>query len=141
MNAYMNQYRNNQIETASPEKILIMLYDGAIQFTRQAMQGIDTGDKILQAEKISRVMAIICEFSNSLDHEIGGEIAADLDALYGFMTRELTRANLTGDRKALEVVEKLLLELRETWVEAADIYAKEQQGNSKVSSGGVAVAL
>ena len=137
----MNQYRNNQIETASPEKILIMLYDGAIQFTRQAMQGIDTGDKILQAEKISRIMAIICEFSNSLDHEIGGEIAADLDALYGFMTRELTRANLTGDRKALEVVEKLLLELRETWVEAADIYAKEQQGNSKVSSGGIAVAL
>lgn len=141
MNPYMNQYKNNQIETASPEKILIMLYDGAIQFTRQAMQGIDTGDKILQAEKISRVMAIICEFSNSLDHEIGGEIAADLDALYGFMTRELTRANLTGDRKALEVVEKLLLELRETWVEAADIYAKEQQGNSKVSSGGIAVAL
>ncbi len=141
MNPYMNQYKNNQIETASPEKILIMLYDGAIRFTRQAMQGIDSGDKTLQAEKISRAMAIICEFSNSLDHEIGGEIAADLDALYGFMTRELTRANLTGDRKALEVVEELLLGLRETWVEAADIYAKEQQGPSQLFPGKVAVSL
>ncbi|MBU1233932.1 MAG: flagellar export chaperone FliS, partial [Proteobacteria bacterium] len=90
MNPYMNQYQNNQIQTASPEKILIMLYDGAIRFTRQAMQAMDAGDKAVQGERISRAMAIVCEFSNTLDHEIGGEIAADLDALYSFMTRELT---------------------------------------------------
>lgn len=141
MNAYMNQYHNNQIQTASPERILIMLYDGAIRFTRQAIQALDVGDKVLQAEKINRAMAIVCEFSNTLDHEVGGQIAADLDALYSFMTRELTRANLKGDRKALETVDDLLTGLRETWVEAAKIYAMEKQPQSEIASNGVVASL
>ena len=120
-NQYQKQYRNNQILTASPEKILIMLYDGAIRFCRQAMLAMDTGDKLVQSEKISRTMAIICEFSNSLDHNIGGEIAENLDALYNFMTRELTRASQESDRKALETVDAILSELRGAWVEAAQI--------------------
>ena len=141
MNAYMNQYQNNQIQTASPEKILIMLYDGAIRFTRQAMLAMDAGDKAVQGEKISRVMAIVCEFSNTLDHEIGGEIATELDALYNCMTRELTRANLKGDRKALETVEDLLSGLRETWVEAAKIYAREKQVEGEIVGESLSVAL
>ena len=51
MNAYMNQYQNNQILSASPEQLLVMLYDGAIRFCRQAMQAMDSGDKRLQGEK------------------------------------------------------------------------------------------
>ena len=127
MNAYMNQYQNTHVETASPEKILIMLYDGAIRFNRQAMQAMDDGNKEVQNEKITRTLAIISEFATSLDHEIGGEIAADLDALYMFMIRELTRANVEKDRKALETVDELLSDLRNTWVEAADIYASEKK--------------
>lgn len=125
MNAYMGQYKNNQILTASPEQILIMLYDGAIRFCRQAMNAMDEGQKTLQGEKIDRAMAIICEFSNTLDHGVGGEIAENLDALYGFMTRELIRANLQNDRKALETVESLLGDLRETWAEAIELNRKE----------------
>ncbi len=141
MNAYMNQYQNNQVLNATPEQILIMLYDGAIRFCRQAMQAMDDGDKLTQAEKISRTMAIVCEFANTLDHEIGGQIATDLDALYGFMVRELTRANLEGDRKALETVEGLLSELREAWVEAAKIYTQEKRAQSESAGSGIAAAL
>lgn len=121
MNAYVNQYQNNQILNASPEQILIMLYDGAIRFCRQAMHAMDNGDRKVQAEKISRSMAIVCEFANTLNHEVGGEIATDLDALYSFMTRELTNANVKNDRKSLVTVEDLLVGLRETWVEAIEI--------------------
>ena len=121
MNAYVNQYQNNQILNASPEQILILLYDGSIRFCRQAIHAMDAGDRTTQAEKISRTMAIICEFANTLDHEVGGDMAADLDALYGFMVRELTRANVQNDRKALETVEDLLSGLREAWVEAIEI--------------------
>jgi len=121
MNAYVNQYQNNQILNASPEQILILLYDGSIRFCRQAIHAMDAGDRTTQAEKISRAMAIVCEFANTLDHEVGGDMAADLDALYGFMVRELTRANVQNDRKALETVEDLLSGLREAWVEAIEI--------------------
>jgi len=121
MNAYMNQYQNNQILSASPEQLLILLYDGSIRFCRQAMHAMDNGDSKVQAEKISRTMAIVCEFANTLNHEVGGEIAGDLDALYSFIIRELTRANLQNDRKALETVEDLLTGLRGTWTEAIEI--------------------
>lgn len=141
MNSYMHQYKDNQIQTASPEQILIMLYDGAIHFCRQAIQAMDADDKVVQAEKISRTMAIVCEFSNSLDHGIGGRIAAELDALYGFMIRELTRANLEGDARALETVENLLSGLRDTWIEAAGIYTKERQMLCKKTGSRIAAAL
>ena len=141
MNVYMNQYKNTQLETASPEKILIMLYDGAIRFCREAMQAMDAGNTELQNKKITSTMAIVSEFASSLDHSIGGKIAADLDALYMFMNRELTRANVERDRKALATVEELLCGLRDTWVEAADIYAREKHIAVDVPGRSFAVAM
>lgn len=126
MNAYTQQYQQNSILTASPEQILIMLYDGAIRFTRQAMIGIEDGRPSVKAEGVSRAMAIITEFSNTLDHEIGGEIASNLDGLYSFMIRELTQATVSDDMDKLKVVEGLLIDLRQTWVEAVEIARTEQ---------------
>jgi flagellar secretion chaperone FliS len=125
MNAY-NQYQENQILSASPEKILLMLYDGAIRFTRQAIQGIEEDNLAFLHHGIKKSMAIITEFSNSLDHSIGGDIADNLDALYVFMIRELTLANLHKDIEKLRVVEKLLVDLRATWGEAAEINRQAQ---------------
>ena len=125
MNTYAQQYQQNQILSASPEQILVMLYDGAIRFTRQAMLGIENNDRVQKLEGISRAMAIITEFANTLDHSIGGEISANLDALYAFMNNELSKANLKDDIEKLKVVENLLVDLRGTWVEAIEIAAKE----------------
>jgi len=126
MNTYnMNQYQQNQIHTASPEQILLMLYDGAIRFTRRAIEGVEKKRSDLKSSGISKTMDIIAEFSNSLDREIGGHIAEDLDALYGFMIRELTIANLQNDVGKLRNVEKLLMDLRQTWSEAVTISRKE----------------
>lgn len=135
MNAYMNQYQQNQIDTASREQILIMLYDGAIRFTRQAREAMDSGDDKTKMEKISRAMAIVTEFSNTLDREVGGEIADNLDALYQFMIRELTSANLQNDPEKLEVVIGLLTDLRETWMQAIEIARQEQKPKSPVANG------
>lgn len=126
MNTYnMNQYQQNQVNTASPEQILLMLYDGAIRFTRRAIAGIEKNQPELRISGVSKTMAIIAEFSNSLNHEVGGRIAEDLDALYHFMMRELTSANLNNDVKKLRTVEKLLMDLRLTWGEAVEINKKE----------------
>lgn len=126
MNAYMNQYQTNQILTASQEQILIMLYDGAIRFCRQAILANEAGNTTTKLERISKTFAIITEFSNSLNHEIGGEIAADLDGLYHFMLRELNSARKDTTGEHLRSVERLLVNLRQTWGEAVEINKKEQ---------------
>lgn len=128
MNAYTQQYNQNAIETASPEQLLLMLYDGAIRFTRQAIIAIEQNDQKAKLGRISKVFAIIIEFSNTLNHDIGGEIAADLDGLYHFMLRELNKARSETDDKRLRVVEGLLVDLRKTWGEAVlKIKAEKKQ--------------
>ncbi len=125
MNPYTNQYQHNQIMTASPEQILLMLYDGAIKFTRQALAAGEAGNMPEKLGRISKTFAIITEFSSSLNHEIGGDIAADLDGLYHFMLRELNKARKDTSGDHLRNVEKLLVDLRLTWGEAVEINRKE----------------
>ena len=132
-NRNLNTYQQNQIKTASPEQILLMLYDGAIRFTRQAINGIESNDAQARRYGISKAMAIVVEFSNSLDREIGGKIAEDLDALYDFMVRQMTEANLKNDVEKLQVVLTLLTGLRQTWSEAVEINKKEMGGAAQVS--------
>lgn len=132
MNAYTNQYQQQQyqqnlIYTATPEQLLLMLYDGAIRFTRQAMIAAENGNQVQKLERISKTLAIIVEFSNTLNHDIGGQIAADLDGLYQFMIRELNAARKDETGEKLKTVERLLVDLRETWGQAVDIN-REQQG-------------
>lgn len=131
MNPYankFNQYQDTQIATASREQILIMLYDGAIRFVRQAVFAIEAGDRVKKGEGVNKAIAIVTEFRNTLDHEVGGEIAANLDALYDYMVREMIKANSRHDVKPLLVVEKMLTELRDTWKQAVDIARAEAAG-------------
>jgi flagellar protein FliS len=119
MNPYQN-YFATQIQTASPEQVLIMLYDGAIRFLRQARQAAENNDRAGKLKKVSRAVAIITELSNSLDFEKGGEIAENLDGLYSYMVRELTRGNTAGDTSPIDISENILVELREAWTGAIE---------------------
>lgn len=119
MNPYQN-YFATQIKTASAEQILVMLYDGAIRFIRQARQALKDGQRVARLEKISRAVAILTELSSTLDFEKGGEIAENLDGLYWYMVRELTRPNAEDEYKAMDVSENILMELRGAWAEAIE---------------------
>ena len=143
MNAYSNRYRNNQVMTASPEQILIMLYDGAIRFVRQAKLAIENGRQADKATAIRKAVAIITEFSNTLDYETGGEVALDLNQLYDFMTRELSAVNIRSDAKRLEPVEKILLDLREGFSGAIEINRNNAQpvANSEMTEKRVAASF
>ncbi len=139
MNPYankFNQYQDTQVATASREQILIMLYDGAIRFVRQAGFAIEDGDWGKKREGINKAIAIVSEFRNTLDHQIGGEIAANLDALYEYMLRELVKANAQNDLKALRVVEDLLSGLRDTWKQAIEIARAESVGPVPAAANG-----
>lgn len=126
MNAYMNQYQNNQVSTATPEQLLIMLYDGAIRFVRQAIAALDAKNMEEKSRYINKASAIVSEFRATLDHGIGGEISASLDDLYDFMLREMVKGNIKNDPEPLRVVENLLSDLRETWMQAIEINRQEK---------------
>ncbi|PID74870.1 MAG: flagellar export chaperone FliS [Desulfobacterales bacterium] len=126
-----NSYAQNQILTASPEQILIMLFDAAIRFNREAQAANDAGNTAKKLEKIGRVFNIISELSNTLDHNIGGEIAKELDALYQFHLQELGRARTDKSNKHLKFVEAFLVEWRETWLEVIDINRAEAAARAR----------
>jgi len=141
MNAYamQQQYSQNHIETASAEQIMILLYEGAIRFIRQAKIASKENNTTWKVSRINKAFAIIIEFSNTLNHDIGGEIAEDLDGLYQFMLRELNKARTETEDTCLEVVETLLVDLLETWNEAIIINKKDiyqNQSNSSVAISG-----
>ena len=118
----LRSYRETQIKTATPGKLILMMYDGAIKNLNQALQ--DMEDEHQRYDSISnsliKVQDIIAELMISLDFERGGEIAKNLFGLYVFMNQRLLDGNIKKDKAPLEEVKTLLLELRGAWAEAAD---------------------
>ncbi len=113
-----NDYAEKTVETATPAKLVEMLYSGAINFLTQAIKAIDQQQYDVANEKIMRVEDIIMELNVSLDMEKGGEISKNLRALYNYMYKQLLEANTKKDISVLEECKNYLNDLRETWMEA-----------------------
>jgi flagellar protein FliS len=112
------KYKSTQVETADNGKLLLMLYDGAIKFSKMAKQAIEEDDYEETNNKLNRVQAIVTELQSTLDMKRGGEIAENLEMLYDYMKRRLITANVDKTVEPVEEVLDMLQELRETWVEA-----------------------
>jgi flagellar protein FliS len=109
------------VETASPHKLVLMLYDGAILAVAQAAAQRASGD--LRAMSASIVMAdgIISQgLRDSLNVKVGGELAERLSALYDYMCVRLQYANVKGEKAIFDEVSQLLSELRSAWEEIAN---------------------
>jgi flagellar protein FliS len=108
-------YQKTQVTTASREKILLMLYEGAIRFTKQARVAM-TEKKIADKGKyISKATAILSELMATLDFKVGGQLAHDLENLYIFMIDKLIEANIQNKVEPLDDVERLLGTLYSAW--------------------------
>ena len=108
-------YQNTQVTTASPQQILLMLYEGAIRFVKIARLKMEEKKIAEKGKYISKTMDIICELINTLDHRVGGQLSQDLEGLYVFMQDKLISANTQNNPEDLEVVEKLLTTLYTSW--------------------------
>ncbi len=117
-NAAYKKYKETSIQSASREKILIMLYEGAIKFTKLAIMAVEKNNVKDKCENIGRAYDIVLELNNTLDHKVGGEVAARLEQLYQYMIEQYIKANTTNDVEALKTVQKLLETLHEGWVQA-----------------------
>jgi flagellar protein FliS len=121
------QYQDTQVSTSSPERILVMLSDGAVKFTRIAIERITMGDIAAKGLYISKAQAIVAELMNTLDHDAGGELAARLKQLYIYLINEFVTANINNSAQPLENALGILTTLRDTWVEAAGMVKKERE--------------
>lgn len=117
MSAYAYEaYKNTAIETASPGKLLLMLYDGAIRNLDNARQAILDQDTVASHKHLLKAQDIILELMCTLNMEY--DIAKNLYALYDFMYRHLVQANVKKDPEMVVEVRELLAELRATWDQA-----------------------
>jgi len=116
-NKAFKAYQQTNVTTAKPDKILLMLYEGCIKFVRVAKAKLHEKKIAEKGKNISKALAIVSELINTLDHDVGGQLARDLEALYMFMMDKLIEANLTNKIEDLEVVEKLLTTLYEAWTD------------------------
>ena len=135
----LRSYKETQIKTATPGKLVVMLYDGAVKHLSLALESLDSRhhsyDRV--SEQLIRTQDIITELMVSLDFERGGEIARSLFGLYMWMNRQVLDGNIRKDTGPLEAVRKLLLELRAAWAEAAEKHGSESVTQA---AGGVNIA-
>jgi flagellar secretion chaperone FliS len=112
-------YRENVVLSATPTQLVVMLYDGARRFLRQATAAMRAGEVERAHNTLRRAEQIVVHLDGVLDHEQGDQIAQQLHAIYQFCLAHLNRARLGQDAEKLEDVGRLLGELRESWVEIA----------------------
>ncbi len=101
-------YQAVQVTTTDRGRLLLMMYEGAIKFLKQAKAGLEANDIAKFCRFLSKGQAIIAELMNTLDFEKGGTIARDLDRLYDFMLFYLTEANLYRDAERIAKVIALI---------------------------------
>lgn len=108
-------YLNNTIKTASPAKLTLMLYDGAIKFSNIAKEALNDNDIEKANTNIIKAEKIIVELMSSLDKRY--EVAQDFNRVYDYIYRMLVEANVHKDAEALEEALTYIREMRETWLE------------------------
>lgn len=109
-------YKNQQILTAPPEELTLMLYNGAIRFIGESMQALEKGNFEKAHHSNIRAQDIVQEFMATLDMQY--EISKNLFVLYEYISFRLVQANVAKDKAQLEEARGLLAQLRDAWVEA-----------------------
>ncbi len=116
MNAYRSVGVESIIESASPQRLVQMLFDGARAAVAAASLHMQRHDVAAKCQAISQAIAIIVGgLKASLDLNVGGKLAQNLSDLYAYMTQRLLQANLKNDPAALDEVSTLLEQIGSAW--------------------------
>ncbi len=110
-------YQRSLVETASPARLIVLLYDGAIRFCSLALEAMPLKDFQTQHTNLIKAQRIIAELMGSLDRKSGGEVADNLFRVYAYMLEQLVLGNLADSIEPVQLVQKMLYDLRDTWIE------------------------
>ncbi len=117
-NPGVRDYRSTQILSSNPEKLILLLYDGAIKFIRQGQQALENENLEQAHNSLIRAQNILVELMGSLNFDKGGEIASNLFRIYEFMHHTLVQANVKKEPEPLGRICEQLKQLRESWSQA-----------------------
>ena len=118
---YIKQYQTSNITTATPEKLMILLFDGALQFLQKAKSAIAEGNLKERAENIDGARKILRELMRTIDLENGNDVAKSLFKLYNRMTMNLIKANVTRKSELIDIVIEDLTNIRWGFQKAIEI--------------------
>ena len=114
-------YKAQSVQTASPGKLVLMLFDGYLRFTTAAKQAWEEADIVKKNEGINnnliRAQNIVTELQSSLDMTVPGDLPGTLYRLYDYVPTNLQQANLSKEITKVEEADKVISELRDAWAE------------------------
>ncbi len=115
-------YKNQSINTATPEELTLKLYEGCIKFINLAMIGIEEKNIEMSNKNIVKAQNIINELNITMNMEY--EISKRIRLIYDYLYRRLVEANIKKDKEILEEVKGFVVEFRDTWKEAMALARK-----------------
>lgn len=115
----VNSYKQTEAQSRTPLELVTMLYDGALRFLGQAREAIERRDIAARREALNRALAIISELQSTLNMELGGEVAAELDRLYEYANLRLLDAAMKNDVTPIDEVRRIFEILRDGWATVA----------------------
>ncbi len=125
----LDSYRQTQAQSRTPLELVVMLYDGALQFLTIARDAIERRDIPARRKALSNALAIISELQSTLKIDEGGQLATSLDELYGYTNVRLLEAAAKNDVRPVDEVRKILEVLRDAWSSIASPAAAGAAGS------------
>lgn len=125
------KYKTTSVTSASKEKILLMLYEGVIKFTKRAIKACEEKNIAERGINIGKAFDIVMELNNTLDHKVGGDISKNLEQLYMFISDQFTKANISGDPAPLRDALGIIETLHSAWVKAVEQVKKSEMVNEE----------
>lgn len=145
-NKYIKQYQTSNITTATPEKLMIMLFDGALQFLQKAKTAIEEKNLQERSQNLDGARKIIRELMRTIDLENGNDVSKSLFKLYNRMSMKLIKANVQRNVQYIDEVVEDIMNIRWGFQKAIDIQngvstleeaMEEQVQRNAQNSGGV----
>ena len=124
---YQNAYKKASVNTLDQNKLIIMLYDGAIKNANFAVQYMESGEIEKVHDSLIKTKNIVTELLATLNMDQGGEIAKNLKSLYSYMFSQLVEANMEKKSEPVLTVIDLLKELRGAWVQIREKKKPEEK--------------
>lgn len=139
MQKQVQQYQNHFLETevteATPYKLVAMLYEGGLKHMRLMRLFIERKNTTAKTEQVNKVTSILFGLKTGLDMDAGGDVAANMNALYDYIIRQVMNASLQNDVVILDEAIALLKDLQDAWAMMPEEFQQMNADQIKVRQG------